>query len=94
MRLEEIKCSALLCTQGGKCIFILFLILKGCTSSSVVRMRHVEIKSGDIGCRIEDFLPRVGKNRDKLLKEMDKVLLEFQEKIGFSVSSLPAYHQS
>lgn len=84
-----------LAVHSGKQVhFYFFLILKGCTSSSVVRMRHVEIKSGDIGCRIEDFLPRVGKNRDKLLKEMDKVLLEFQEKIGFSVSSLPAYHQS
>lgn len=51
------------------------LILEGCSKCDVVRMRHVEIKSIDISGRNEDFLPLAGK-REKLLKEMDKVLLK------------------
>lgn len=54
---DKVQCLAV---HSGKQVHF-FLILKGCTSSFVVRMRHVEIKSGDISCRTEDFLPRVGK---------------------------------
>lgn len=76
---DKVHCLA---EHSGKQVHV-FLILKGCTSSSVVRMRHVEIKSGDISCRTEDFLPRAGKIETSYSRRWTRSCLNSRRKLSF-----------
>lgn len=49
----------------------------------MVRMRHVEIKSGDMSCRIEDFLPQVGKIETSYSRRWTRSCLNSRRKLAF-----------
>lgn len=60
-----------------------FLILEGCSKCVMVRMTHVEIKSIDISCRNEDFLPLVGKTETSYSRRWTRSCLNSKRKLAF-----------